>query len=64
MTKCSATPCGEGGNGMNASNFVRLVRGISGNIEKVKGKGNAAPNTLEGNENKDIVSIARNNPND
>jgi len=52
MTKCSAKPRGEGGKGMNISNFVRLVIGISWNIEKVKGKGNAAPNSLEGNERK------------
>jgi hypothetical protein len=35
---------------MNFSNFVRLGRGILGNIGTVKGKGNGAPNMLEGNE--------------
>jgi hypothetical protein len=30
--------------------FVHLVRGIPGNIGRVKGKGNEAPNTVEGNE--------------
>ena len=37
---------------MNISNFIRLAREIPGNIEKVKGKGNAVPNTLERNERK------------
>jgi len=34
---------------MNISKFVRLVRGIAGNTGRVNWKGNAAPNTLEGN---------------
>ena len=37
---------------MNISNFVRLGKEISGYIENVKGKRNAAPNSLEGNERK------------
>jgi len=36
---------------------------VSGNIERVKQKGNKEPNILEGNE-KDIVRIARNETND
>jgi hypothetical protein len=46
------------------ANFARLVRGLSRIIGSVKGNCNEAPNMLVGMGEKDIVLIARNNPND